>query len=106
MANSENPNWRIAEEGGGTVRAHVWVSGQVQGVYFRVYAEDEATFRKVQGWIRNLRDGRVEATFEGPRAAVEAMLQWCRRGSPASHVSHVEVAWETPEGERGFQVRH
>jgi len=34
------------------------------------------------------------------------MLQWCRRGSPASHVSHVEVAWETPEGERGFQVRH
>lgn len=98
--------WRMAEERGGTVRAHVWISGQVQGVYFRAYAEDEAAFRKAQGWIRNLRDGRVEAVFEGPRAAVEAMLQWCQRGSPASCVTDVQVTWETPAGERGFVVRH
>jgi len=50
---------------GTTVRAHVWVSGRVQGVYFRAYAEDEAGFRKVTGWIRNAPDGRVEAVFEG-----------------------------------------
>lgn len=87
------------------VRAHVWVSGRVQGVYFRAYAEDEAAFRKVAGWIRNAPDGRVEAVFEGDRPSVEALIQWCHRGSPASRVTGVEVAWETPRGERGFGVR-
>jgi acylphosphatase len=88
------------------VRAHVWVSGQVQGVYFRAYAEDEAAFRKVGGWIRNAPDGRVEAVFEGDRPSIEAMIQWCRRGSPASHVTDVEVVWEPPQGERSFRVRY
>lgn len=87
------------------VRAHVWVSGHVQGVYFRAYAEDEVAFREVAGWIRNAADGRVEAVFEGERASVEAMIRWCHRGSPASRVTGVEVAWETPRGERGFRVR-
>ncbi len=87
------------------VRAHVWISGRVQGVYFRAYAEDEATFHGVQGWIRNLRDGRVEAAFEGSPQAVEAMVHWCRRGSPASLVTDVQVTWEEPVGERGFRVR-
>jgi len=96
----------MTEARGATVRAHVWVSGRVQGVYFRAYAEDEAAFRKVQGWIRNLRDGRVEAVFEGPPASVETMLQWCHRGSPASQVSNVLVVWEAPAGEQGFRVRH
>jgi len=88
------------------VRAHVWVSGQVQGVYFRAYAEDEAAFRKVSGWIRNARDGRVEAVFEGDRPSVEALIQWCHRGSPASHVTDVEVIWEPTQGERSFRVRY
>ena len=88
------------------VRAHVFVSGRVQGVYFRAYAEDEAAFRNVAGWIRNVSDGRVEAVFEGGRASVEAMIQWCHRGSPASRVTGVEVAWETPRGESGFRVRY
>jgi len=87
------------------VRAHVWVSGHVQGVYFRAYAEDEVAFREVAGWIWNAADGRVEAVFEGERASVEAMIRWCHRGSPASQVTGVEVAWETPRGERGFRVR-
>ncbi len=87
------------------VRAHVWVSGHVQGVSFRAYAEDEVAFREVAGWIRNAADGRVEAVFEGERASVEAMIRWCHRGSPASRVTGVEVAWETPRGERGFRVR-
>jgi acylphosphatase len=88
-----------------TSRAHVWVSGQVQGVFYRAYAEDEAAFRSVQGWIRNLRDGRVEAVFEGSPEAVEAMVRWCRQGSPASRVTDVQVTWEAPGGERGFRVR-
>jgi len=88
------------------VRAHVWVSGRVQGVYFRSYAEDEAAFRKVAGWIRNAPDGRVEAAFEGDRESVEAMIRWCHRGSPASRVTGVQVVWETPQGERSFRVRY
>jgi acylphosphatase len=86
------------------VRAHVWVSGRVQGVYFRSYAEDEAAFRKVVGWIRNLPDGRVEVVFEGSRVAVEKLIQWCYRGSPASDVTGVEVTWEDARGEVGFRV--
>jgi acylphosphatase len=88
------------------VRAHVWVSGRVQGVCFRAYAEDAAAAWGVTGWVRNAPDGRVEAVFEGARAAVEGMIAWCRRGSPAALVRGVEVAWEAPQGEREFGVRY
>jgi len=88
------------------VRAHVWMSGHVQGVCFRAYAEDEAVFRKVGGWIRNAQDGRVEAVFEGDWPAVVAMIQWCHRGSPASRVTEVEVIWEAPQEERSFRIRY
>jgi acylphosphatase len=88
------------------VRARVWVSGRVQGVYFRAYVEDEAIFRRVGGWVRNAPDGRVEAVLEGERASVEAMIQWCHRGSPASRVLDVEVVWEAPQGEQSFRVRY
>ena len=87
------------------VRAHVWVSGQVQGVYFRAFAEDEAAFRRVAGWVRNDPDGRVEAVFEGSPESVEAMIRWCRHGSPASRVDGVEVAWEEASGEHEFRIR-
>lgn len=93
------------QKGPDRVRAHVWVSGHVQGVYFRAYAEDEAASRNVAGWIRNAPDGRVEAVFEGDRASVEAMIRWCHRGSPASRVTGVKVAWEEPKGEGSFRVR-
>ena len=86
------------------VRAHVWISGRVQGVYFRAYAEDEAAYRKIAGWIRNGPDGRVEAVFEGSAAAVDAMIQWSRRGSPASRVTGVEVTWEPAQDDREFQI--
>jgi len=89
---------------GPRVRAHVWISGRVQGVYFRAYAEDEAAFRKVAGWVRNAPDGRVEAVFEGSPAAVEAMIGWCHRGSPAADVTGVEVTWEDVRGELGFRA--
>jgi acylphosphatase len=86
-------------------RAHVFVSGTVQGVYYRANTRDTARERGVDGWVRNLEDGRVEAVFEGDEASVEAMVQWCHTGSPRAEVEDVEVEYEEPEGESGFEVR-
>lgn len=87
-------------------RAHVYVSGRVQGVSFRYYTVREAERRGVSGWVRNLFDGRVEAVFEGEDSAVEHMVNWCRGGSPAASVSDLEVSWSEPKGDlEGFRVR-
>ncbi|HMC05424.1 MAG TPA: acylphosphatase [Actinomycetota bacterium] len=87
------------------VRAHVVVSGRVQGVFFRAETSRLARSRGVAGWVRNLPDGRVEAVFEGPRPAVESMVEWMRVGPRGAAVSSVEVGWEGPRGEPGFRVR-
>jgi len=87
-------------------RVHLIVAGRVQGVAFRACAADEARRLGLHGWVRNLPDGRVEAEAEGERAAVEALVTWCRRGPPAARVSGVEVAWlEATWAEAGFEVR-
>ena len=86
-------------------RAHVYVSGTVQGVYYRANTRDAATERGVDGWVQNLADGRVEAVFEGPEDAVEEMVEWCHTGSPAADVSDVSVEYGDPEGEDGFRIR-
>jgi len=96
----------VMTQGGERVRAHVWITGRVQGVAFRAYTVDEAAVRGVAGWVRNTLDGRVEAVFEGEKAVVETMIAWCRKGPPAARVSSVEVIWEKLEGERGFGVRY
>lgn len=89
------------------VRAHVFVSGRVQGVFFRSEIQHEANRRKVSGWVRNLPDGRVEAVFEGERDDVERLIEFCRRGPPGARVTRVEVRWERYTGEfRGFRVRY
>lgn len=80
-------------------RIHVKISGLVQGVYFRVYTRDAASNLGVKGWVKNLRDGGVEAVFEGDDKAVAQMLQWCWKGSPFSRVEHVEVIDEPYRGE-------
>ncbi len=80
-------------------RAHVYVSGEVQGVCFRAYTHDLARETGVTGWVRNLSDGRVEAVFEGERDKVEAMLSFCRRGPPGADVNDVELRWEDYKGE-------
>ena len=88
------------------VRAHVWVSGRVQMVYFRGSTQHVAREAGLAGWVRNLPDGRVEAVFEGPRPAVQALLDWCRHGPPTAVVEDVEVRWEPPQDEPpGFRVR-
>ncbi len=86
-------------------RAHVFVSGRVQGVFYRATTRDTAESNAVDGWVRNLDDGRVEAVFEGSEAAVEEMVEWCHTGSPAATVEDVEVEYEEPQGEDGFRVR-
>ncbi|MBP2250669.1 acylphosphatase [Halarchaeum solikamskense] len=89
----------------GRVRAHVHVTGRVQGVFYRASTRDAARERGVDGWVRNLDDGRVEAVFEGAEDAVEAMVEWCETGSPAASVEGVDVTSEAPEGITGFEIR-
>ena len=86
-------------------RAHVHVSGTVQGVFFRATTRDEARRQGVDGWVQNLEDGRVEAVFEGSEDAVEMMVAFCHEGSDAAHVEDVEIAYEDPQGEDGFEIR-
>jgi acylphosphatase len=87
------------------VRAHVYVTGKVQGVYFRATTRDTAREHGVDGWVQNLPDGRVEAVFEGPREAVERMVEFCHDGSPAARVDDVEAEYGDPEGHEGFEIR-
>jgi acylphosphatase len=87
------------------IRRRVVVHGYVQGVLFRDTCRQEATSHRVAGWVRNRSDGAVEAVFEGEPEAVEAMTRWCRSGPSRAQVDRVEVADESPTGERGFEVR-
>ena len=73
------------------IRAHVLISGRVQGVFFRSAARDKAMELGVHGWIRNLEDDRVEAIFEGEEPNVRKMVDWCYHGPPGAVVSVVDV---------------
>ena len=86
-------------------RAHVFVSGRVQAVFFRQMTARTARGEGVGGWVRNLPDGRVEAVFEGPAEAVERCLAWCRRGPELAEVDEVEIGEEHPEGDTSFRIR-
>jgi acylphosphatase len=89
------------------VRAHVLVSGRVQGVFFRFETRRLAGRLGIAGWVRNRRDGRVEAVFEGEKEAVERMVEFCRHGPSGARVTNAEVRWEEPTGEfEGFKVRY
>ena len=86
-------------------RAHVFVSGRVQGVFYRATTQEQARERGVDGWVRNLEDGRVEAVFEGPEDAVAGMVEWCHEGSSRARVDDVEAEYGDPEGLDGFEIR-
>ena len=89
----------------GRRRAHLFVSGKVQGVYYRANTRDTARERDLDGWVKNLPDGRVEAVFEGDAAAVEELIEWCHSGSPRARVDDVSVEYEEPQGLEGFEIR-
>jgi acylphosphatase len=78
------------------VRAHLHISGIVQGVGYRWHARREAQGIGLTGWVRNLDDGRVEAVLQGTKEQVERMIQWCYRGPEEARVSGIEVAYEEP----------
>jgi acylphosphatase len=80
-------------------RAHVFVSGRVQGVFFRQSTQLQAQSLGVRGWIRNLPYGRVEAVFEGEESAVQKLVDYCRHGPPAAKVENVEINHEDFKGE-------
>ena len=89
------------------VRAHVWIEGFVQGVFFRSYTRDRAMDWGVKGWVKNCPDGRVEAVFEGDKQTVEKIIQWCHRGPAEAEVKDVQVEWEKYSGEFDtFSVRY
>lgn len=89
------------------VRAHIIVSGRVQGVFFRTETKHEAKKHGVKGWVRNLRDGEVEALFEGDKEAVKELIEFCKRGPSGARVTHVDVKWGSYTGEfKDFQIRY
>jgi acylphosphatase len=88
-------------------RLHVWVSGRVQGVFFRDSTRRRARELGLTGWVRNLPDGRVEAVFQGDRDACEEALAFVRVGPPAAVVTGVEHRWEEDEEPfRDFRIRY
>ncbi|MDJ0867852.1 MAG: acylphosphatase [Myxococcota bacterium] len=88
-----------------TVRRRIRVSGRVQGVFFRDSTQARATELGLAGWVCNRPDGSVEAVFEGPDAAVERALAFCREGPRGARVDALDVVEEPPEGLVGFDVR-
>jgi acylphosphatase len=87
------------------VRAHVFVTGKVQGVYYRQNTMETAKANGVTGWVRNLPDGRVEAVLEGDEPGVKRVVEWCQRGPPNAKVENVEEKWEDYAGEfSGFTI--
>jgi acylphosphatase len=80
-------------------RAHIFVTGKVQGVYFRQNTQIIARDHNVYGWVRNLSDGRVEAVIEGDDIAVKKMVEWCSHGPSAARVDSIDVNYENHTGE-------
>jgi acylphosphatase len=88
-------------------RAHVFVSGRVQGVFFRSETRRHAKRSDVTGWVHNTSDGRVEAVFEGEKGKVEELIEFCRRGPSGARVTNVDVKWEDFTGEFDrFKIRY
>jgi len=87
-----------------TVTRHLIITGRVQGVGYRFYMERRARELGVTGWVRNRRDGTVEAVIQGGRDAVETMISWARRGPPSAVVAEVRVTEGSGEFS-GFETR-
>ncbi len=80
-------------------RAHIVVKGMVQGVWYRSSTAERAIMLGLRGWVKNLRNGDVEAVAEGGKDKVEKLIEWCRMGPPDARVSAVNVEWGKPTGE-------
>lgn len=86
-------------------RVRVFVSGKVQGVFFRSFTKSEAASLEIPGWVRNLSDGRVEVLAEGNKGALDELLGRIKEGSPGARVKKVDVMWEKYVGDlNGFRI--
>ena len=89
------------------VRAHVLVSGIVQGVFFRANTAEKAKELSLLGWVKNLPDGRVEAVFEGEKEKIEEIIDWLKSHPGMSKVEKVEVDWQEAKGDfENFEIRY
>jgi acylphosphatase len=88
-----------------TRTVQVLISGRVQGVWFRGWTQETARGLGLDGWVRNRRDGNVEAVFSGPSDSVARMLRLCGEGPPGAGVADVEIVQEGGEAPRGLEVR-
>lgn len=88
-------------------RAHIWVSGIVQGVFFRAHTQQVARGLRLTGWVRNLRDGRVEIVAVGTQDTLDKLIEWCHHGPSMSRVDKIDVEWETVTGDfESFEIRY
>jgi len=86
------------------IARRVRIAGRVQGVGFRLWAERAAAVLGLDGWVRNRRDGTVEAVFAGPPERVEEMIRRCHEGPPLARVDRIEVTDEPDDPGEGFFV--
>jgi acylphosphatase len=88
------------------IRVHMFISGRVQGVFYRSSSRRKALELGLTGWVRNLPDGRVEIVVEGEEDQVEKLIDWCRKGPPSADVKGLEIKQEPPTHEfKRFSVK-
>ncbi|MEO0122811.1 MAG: acylphosphatase [candidate division WOR-3 bacterium] len=88
-------------------RVHLYISGRVQGVFFRVHTQELAQRLGITGWVKNLDDGRVEIIAEGKETDLQKLIDWCWQGPPGARVDDVEIVYEEPTSEfRSFDIKY
>jgi acylphosphatase len=88
-------------------RAHLMISGRVQGVFYRDSSKKMADYLGLKGWVKNNPSGQVEMVVQGSEINVKSMIQWCHQGPSRAKVSQVDVKWETRvEAFEDFKVTH
>jgi acylphosphatase len=89
------------------VRAHLFISGKVQGVGYRIFMSEVALTLELTGWVMNVPDTRLEAVFEGDKTSIKAAIKKCAEGIPSAVVTGVDVNWEeSPEDITAFMIRY
>ncbi|MCD6485776.1 MAG: acylphosphatase [Syntrophobacterales bacterium] len=110
MENYRNSDHDQSQQSGresSTQRVHVFITGKVQGVFFRSETKKQALELGLKGWVRNLHDSRVEAVFEGNENNVGKMIDWCKKGPRFAHVEGVRVVEEPPANRfENFEIRY
>ncbi|MBE0426737.1 MAG: acylphosphatase [Nitrospirae bacterium] len=88
-------------------RACLFIDGRVQGVFYRVFTMELARNLGLKGWVKNLRDGRVEVLFEGEKDVIERAIRECYVGPPGARVSNIDVQWQLYKGDQEeFSIRY